>query len=292
MMGLVVLVTGAAGNLGQQVCQGLRREGHRIRALDIPASGFGELGSADGVEIIKGDVRDSAFVRGAVEGCQWVIHLAAILPPVSERNHELTMSVNLRGTQNLLNALEAAGAKAPLVFASTVATYGDTNGKTPPVKVEHPLRPLDSYSQSKAKAEDLLRERGYPFTILRITGVAVPALLELPEPWPFSAEQRLEFVDRNDATLALIHSVGNRAVLGHTFNIAGGDSWQLHGREYVQGYYETYGIPLEEARFANHAGPYDWYDTFDSQRMLDYQRTSYLEFLAALNEVVKDVFGE
>jgi len=291
-VGLFVLVTGAAGNLGRQVCQKLLEHGHRVRALDIATADFAGLEWSDNVETAKGDIREIAFVRQAVEGCEWVLHLAAILPPASERDREQTMAINVEGTKNLVDALEASGGTVPMVFASSVATYGDTSRETPPVTVGRTPQPISIYGMSKVNGENLLRERRYPSAILRIGGIAVPALLEFPVPWPFTAEQRLEFISRDDVAFAFANCVGNRSILGRTLNISGGETWQLHGLEYVQGYYQTYDIPLEQAKFADRPGPYDWYETTDSQQLLSYKSASYSEFIVRLAEIVKKALGE
>ena len=282
---MLVLVTGAAGSLGRHVCLKLLEGGHRVRALDVPAADFERLASLDDVDMLKGDIRDRTFLGQAVEGCEWAIHLAAILPPSSERVREQTMAINVDGTQNLVDALKEDGGTVPIVFASSVATYGDTTRERPPVTVDRPLLPTTIYGESKARCERLL-DRQYPSTILRIGGIAVPELLELPVPWPFTAEQRLEFVNRDDVAVALVNCVGNRSVLGHSLNISGGKTWQLHGIEYIRGYYQAYQIPIEESKFCDRPGPYDWYDTTESQRMLGYQATSYPEFVARLTENV------
>lgn len=291
-MGMTVLVTGASGRLGRQVVDGLLQQGHRVRAFDIPAASFVGLEGLADVEIATGDICDAVGLSQVVQGCQWVIHLAAILPPVSERDRAQTMAVNLQGTKNLVDSLEAAGGEAPLVFASSVTVYGDTASDEPPITVEHALKPCSVYGESKARAEELLTKSSYPYTVLRIGGVAVPAFLEPPDPWPFTAEQRLEFINRDDVALALVRCVGNRATLGHTLNIAGGPTWQMHGREYVRGYYDVYGVPIEEARFLDHPGSYDWYDTSSAQRMLDCQRTSFPAFLSLLKEAVEEAMRE
>lgn len=285
-MGLSVLVTGAAGILGRQICLDLVSRGHRVRALDIPAANFGDLLGVDCVQVAKGDICDAIFLKQAVEGAEWVLHLAAILPPASERDRERTMAVNVKGTQNLLDALEAVGGVAPLIFTSSVVTYGDTGDEMPPVYTDRIQRPLDFYGESKKMAEVHVRERGYPCSILRVAGIAVPAFLEPPVPWPFAAEQRLEFINRDDVVLALTHAVGNRAVLGRTLNVAGGTTWQMRGRDYAGTYAEIYGLPSDEILFASRRGPYDWYDTNESQRMLDYQCTSYLDFCGLLGAAV------
>ena len=284
-MGLSILVTGAAGSVGRRVCKILLERGHSVRAFDIPAADFADLASQEAVEVVRGDIRDGPLVTAAASGCDWVLHLAAILPPASEANRERTLSVNVDGTRVLLDSLAQGQKRPPLVFASTVATYGDTSTASAPLAADYPQHPLDTYGESKMRAEGLLLARDYPVAILRIGGVAVAEFLEPPDPWPFTADQRMEFVLREDLALALANAVDNSAVVGHTLNIAGGRAWQLHGAEYVAGIYRAFGVPAEEASFSARPGPYDWYDTALSQALLDYQHTSYGEFVARLADI-------
>ena len=90
------------------------------------------------------------------------MHLAAILPPASERNRERTLSINVDGTINIIRAMEANAREAVLVFSSSVSTYGDTTSETPPVRVEHPQTALDIYAESKIASERLVRQAQLP----------------------------------------------------------------------------------------------------------------------------------
>jgi nucleoside-diphosphate-sugar epimerase len=117
----------------------------------------------------------------------------------------------------------------------------------------------------------------------------VPVLQEPPPVWPFTAEQRLEMVHREDVVMALYKALITPAARGKTFNIAGGATWQISGRQYVADYYEILGVPLEMASFRaqDEPGWVDWYDTAESQRLLDYQHHSYTSYLEALRVEVE-----
>ncbi len=286
-----VLVTGAAGSLGRRLCASLLRQGHHVRALDVPLADFGPLAATAGVERALGDVRDPALAERAVAGIDWVLHLAAILPPASEGDRERAVSVNVGGTISLLDALAKAHSKAPLALVSSVAAYGDTSDEEPPLTTEHPQHPLDVYGESKRLAEAVVRRSGRAYTILRVAGIAVPSFLEPPEPWPFTAQQRLEFVNRDDVVTALVNCVGNRAALGRTLHVAGGGEWRMHGHAYAGAFYEAYGLPLESASFQERPGPYDWYETADSQRILGYQQTTFARFTELLHRAVEEAFA-
>src|SRR5262249_44712595 len=71
-----VLVTGGAGFLGGHLVRRLLDEGRRVRVLERPEAPVAHL-SGEGVEIVRGDIRDRRAVRDAVRGCRAVYHLAA-----------------------------------------------------------------------------------------------------------------------------------------------------------------------------------------------------------------------
>ena len=77
-MPLKVLVTGATGRAGANICRQLVERGDAVRALARPGADTGPL-SALGVEIVNGDVTDAEDVRRAAAGCDAAIHCAALL---------------------------------------------------------------------------------------------------------------------------------------------------------------------------------------------------------------------
>ena len=285
-----VLVTGAGGSVGRQVCRELLRRGHGLVACDVPKVDLSELAGV--AEVVHGDVRDADFVHRLTREVDAVVHLAALLPPASERDRALTMAVNYDGTRHVLDGLRAAGRGAHLVFASSVSTYGDTSAEQPPIRADHPLRPLDVYAESKIRGEELIRgQRDIPWTVLRIAGIAVPAFLEPPAVWPFQAEQRVEFVNRDDVALALAGCAGNPAAHGKALNVAGGPSWQMLGADYVRAHFDAYGVDPAEAQYRSEPGWLDWYDTAESQALLGYQRTTFADYCTLLAKAVEEAVG-
>lgn len=289
----VALVTGAAGSVGREVVRGLVELGWSVLALDLPTCDLASLESQPGVAVVRSDltIPSSLADVGPVDA---VVHLAALLPPVSERDRNRTFLVNVEGTRRVLEACAAAtrwGSGPQFVLASSVATYGDTRAEQLPVGVGHPQHPVDIYGESKVAAERLVVESGLPYTILRIAPVSIPAVLEPPEVWPFSAEQRVEFVARSDAVLALVASVGNSAAKGKIFNIAGGPSWRVVGRQYVANMYEILELDPQEARYYDGPSWFDWYDSTESEAILGYQRTPYQVFLEQLRRAVEEEFA-
>ena len=289
-----ILITGGAGSVGRSLVTRCRADGYNVRVFDLPVCDFTGLEGEPGIEVVQGDITQMATVAQAVQGVSAVMHLAAILPPASERNRERTLAINVDGTMNIIRALEANAREAVLVFSSSVSTYGDTTSETPPVRVTHPQIALDIYAESKIASERLVRQAQLPTVVLRIAGIAVPALQEPPPVWPFTAEQRLEMVHREDVVTALYKALITPAAQGKTLNIAGGATWQTSGRQYVADLYEILGVPLEMAAFRGQDGPgwVDWYDTAESQRLLDYQHHSYTSYLEALRAEVERMLAD
>ncbi|PYT07629.1 MAG: LPS biosynthesis protein WbpP [Acidobacteria bacterium] len=147
------LVTGGAGFIGSHIAERLAREGNRVRVLDDFSSGKeANLESfRDGVEIVRGDIRDARLVNDASKGVDIVFHEAALgSVPRSVAEPLLTHEVNITGTLNVLLAARDAGVKR-VVYASSSSVYGET-----PILPKHeemtPL-PLSPYALSKLVGE-------------------------------------------------------------------------------------------------------------------------------------------
>jgi len=286
-----ILVTGGAGSVGRKLTSALVKQGEQVRVFDLPMCDFSALEALKGVEIVKGDLTDAGMVRAAVRGVDIVLHLAALLPPVSERNREKTFAVNVDGTSNLVEAIKEEDDQVRVIFSSSVATYGNTVAEEPPIQIDHPQSAIDIYGESKIEGARLILASGVPCTILRISGIVIPALLDPPDPWPFTHDQRMEFINRADVVKALVASVQRKEATNKTFNIAGGKSWQMLGHEYVGKVYQLLDIPIEEASYRDSPGWCDWYATTESQAVLDYQQTSFPRFLELLNQAIVEELG-
>ncbi len=119
-----VLVTGGAGFIGSHVVDRLRAHGHEPRIFDLVPSPYhgGE------VELVLGDLCEPEPARRALEGCDAVVHLAA-MADVDEVTKDPVRAgrVNTHGTHVLLEAAREVGV-ARFVYASTIWVYGDAAG--------------------------------------------------------------------------------------------------------------------------------------------------------------------
>jgi nucleoside-diphosphate-sugar epimerase len=137
----------------------------------------------------------------------------------------------------------------------------------------------------------MVRESSLKWIAMRIAGIAVPAFMEPPNPWPFVAGQRVEMVHRDDVVDALFASV-DASETNKIFNIGGGESWQLTGEDYVRDFYGFMGAPMEDVDYRESPGWVDWYDTDESQRILQYQNRSYEFYSDEMRKIVEELMAE
>jgi NAD dependent epimerase/dehydratase len=171
-----VLVTGAGGFIGSHVVEQLVARGASVRAFVRYNSrnDFGRLEllpaeTLDQVEVFTGDLTNPEAVRGAVEGCDTVIHLGALIPiPYSYRHPREFVAANVEGTLNVLEAVRALGADR-IVQASTSEVYG--TAQMVPIPEAHPLHPQSPYAASKVASDQLAlsyeRSFGLPVVVAR-----------------------------------------------------------------------------------------------------------------------------
>jgi nucleoside-diphosphate-sugar epimerase len=158
------LVTGGAGYLGVPVVDELSAAGRTVRVLDVllhdGQPGLVATLEAAGVEVIRGDVRDPAVRRRALEGIEEVVHLAAIVgDPACARDPELAEGVNVEGTTALVLDARAAGVRR-FVFASTCSNYGRLADPTVPIDEDGELAPVSLYARQKVAIERALLNGG------------------------------------------------------------------------------------------------------------------------------------
>jgi nucleoside-diphosphate-sugar epimerase len=156
-----VLVTGAAGFIGGALVRRLLDDG--IGGRPVQALVASDLALPDPlrddprVVAVEGSIADAAVLaRATAEPLQVVFHLASVPGGAAERDPDLGRRVNLDATAQLLVRLRTLGGCPRLVFASTVAVYGDPL----PAQVDEdtPAAPAMSYGAQKLAAEVLIAD--------------------------------------------------------------------------------------------------------------------------------------
>jgi farnesol dehydrogenase len=151
-----VLLTGGTGFLGRTVARHLAARGHALRVLARPTSRL--EGLPEGVEVAAGDVTDALSMACAAEGCDAVVHMAALVK-IWVPDPERFEAVNVGGLVNALAAARAAGAR--LVYTSSFMALGPSGEGALDAERPHPgpsFRNL--YELTKARADTLAREAG------------------------------------------------------------------------------------------------------------------------------------
>lgn len=152
-----LLITGGAGFIGSHMAENFVNKGWEVVVLDNFLTGKREnLSHISGkLKIVEGDIRNTSIVNEVMEGCDAVIHLAALASVPASFNDPIgTYEVNFMGTQNVLEAARQNKVKR-VTFASSSAVYGDT--QTFPINEETPDNPLSPYGVSKLLGEKLCR---------------------------------------------------------------------------------------------------------------------------------------
>lgn len=235
-----VLVTGARGTVGNYVVSLAEAAGHRVVASDISARG---IRSPVRGEIRPMDLRDPSSLDTLVEGCDAVIHTAAVL---DVRENAATLSaINSEAVADLHEAATRAGCSR-FVHLSVATLYAPS---ADPCTEDSRLAPEGPYSMSKLGGELYFRgnagKSGCPWTVLRSAPIygrrgrhfgaallAVGPLLRLLSPRlprPAGGPQG-SMVHAEDVARAALFVLENDSCAGQVFNVADNDPMALGQR--------------------------------------------------------------
>jgi nucleoside-diphosphate-sugar epimerase len=292
---LKVLLTGALGSIGVATLAALLQERHDVVAFDLESRRARSLASGfDGrAQFLWGDITNSESLRDALQGVDAVIHLAAIIPPYSDRAPELARKVNLDATRDLIAQMETSPTAKRLVFASSQGIFGDVQDREPPLRVDTPVAPTDEYGRHKVECEQAILRSELRWSILRLSAVT-PLHMQAQDPsimFEISPDARFEFLHPVDAGTAFARAVACAESIGKILNIAGGPTCRMTYYDFVSALMGAMGIgPIPIDAFVRRRPPRyfgDWVDTAESQRLLRYQQRG----LDAQLEDMKRDFG-
>lgn len=142
------LITGAQGFCGRHLVADLIQCGYSVSGIDLaPSKHPAEM------NLYVGDIRDSGFVQHVVASTRptSIFHLGAVVAPDAEM--ALLHEVNVRGTENLLEAVRTARLDPVILIAGSSAVYGHVAANELPIRESQPFRPANAYAVSKIAQE-------------------------------------------------------------------------------------------------------------------------------------------
>lgn len=225
-----VVVTGAAGYIGNILAERLLDAGYSVVGLDRLDFGDGairQLRSNPRFELVEGDLRDIDVAARALRDADAVIHLAAVVgDPACAANEREAVETNRQATAMLAKLSIGLGVRR-MILASTCSVYG-SNPKT--VDENSALNPVSLYAETKIDAERLLLESQ--------TGNFSPTALRIGTAFGWSRRPRFDLLVNLLTAKARIEG---RAVI---FN---GDRWRpfVHVRDIARGFEAALAAPNE-----------------------------------------------
>ncbi len=211
---MTILVTGGTGLVGARLLPRLAAAGLDCRALLRAGKS-----APSGMTAIEADLLEPASLGPAVAGVSAIVHLAAVF---RTPDTDLIWKSNLEGTRNLIATAQKHAPGARFIMASTTNVY---NVDTPrPGREDDPADPKQAYPASKLAAENLLRDSGLTWAILRfgfVYGEGDGHLEDLPRHAPrlnMHPAKRMSLVHHRDIATAVTLALTG-AMDGHIVNI-------------------------------------------------------------------------
>ncbi|MCC7517357.1 MAG: NAD(P)-dependent oxidoreductase [Pseudomonadales bacterium] len=286
-----VLVTGAFGNLGQMVLSELKRRDFRVLAVDLETPSGRQ--TADKLkhlydELSWGDLRTLDF-KPLLQGCVAVIHLAAVLPPVTDNAPELAHDINVKATLRLMADIGSRVNKPLLIYPSSVTVFGFPEPSTRLMRADDPVAPSDNYTRHKVEVEQALAASNIPWSILRV-GVSVDSRTlgadrsMMRKLFAVSPDNPLHYVHPMDVATAMVNAINNPRALGRILLLGGGDDCRVTQHQFLSAALNALGVTLPRDMLGQDRYYTSWMDTAESQEILQFQQHSFADYQADLRQ--------
>lgn len=297
-----ILLTGASGTVGSNLVQQLVKNPQiDLTIFDLKTSKAQKKLApfAQKIHTFYGDITNPKSIAAACDDKDVVVHLAAMIPPASNENPALTHRVNVEGTQNLIEGLEAKSPNAFLLYSSSVAIYGD-RVKEPYIKVGDPIQPSegDDYAVTKMKAEQLIKDSQLDWSVFRLCAImgvnnhkASGLMFEMP------LATCMEIASPQDTARAFYQAAtqpDKQALLSKKiFNLGGGEDFRMVYKDFLALNFDIFGLgnidfpPYAFAEKNSHCGYYQ--DGDDLEALLHFRQDNLDTYIERLKNATPGV---
>jgi nucleoside-diphosphate-sugar epimerase len=286
-----VIVTGAFGRLGQMVLAELRQRGYRLIAMDLDNPVNRKVADRLGAlcdEIVWADLRKVDF-KPLLPNVGAVVHLGAILPPLTETAVQLAHDVNVKATFRLIDDIEQCANKPLLIYPSSVTVFGYPEPMTRLMQANDPVSPTDNYTRHKVEIEQRLAASSIPWCVLRV-GVSVDSrtlgadLVTLRQLFNVRPDNPMEYVHPCDVATAVANSLDNPRAIGKILLLGGGQDCRVTQHEFLGTAFKAMGVQLPREMFGPERFYTSWMDTTESQDILRFQNHRFADYQAEMRQ--------
>ncbi|MEG0026066.1 MAG: NAD(P)-dependent oxidoreductase [Bacilli bacterium] len=292
-----ILLTGAAGSIGYETLKQLITTNHEITVLDLPTkNNKNKLEPLKNqITIIYGNINNEETIKHAIKNKDIIIHLAAIIPPLADKNPELTRQINYFGTLNIIKQIKSTNKNCFLIYSSSVSVYGDRINN-PWIKVSDPLKASysDYYAYTKIETEKLIKSSHINYTIFRLTGImghpkTDPLMFHMP------LNTKIEIATTKDTAKAFVNAIEKTKELNHnTYNLGGGKQCRTTYQDFLTNMFKIYGLNIKfmkERAFAEknfHCGYF--LDSDKLNKILNFQTDTLKSYYDRIKKETKKPF--
>ncbi|MBO5095907.1 MAG: NAD(P)-dependent oxidoreductase [Bacilli bacterium] len=252
-----VLVTGAAGSIGNLVIKYLLSEGkYEITAIDLKNKNTYQVLKRyrRRINIIYGDITDPILTDALVKDHDYIIHLAGVLPPLANINKELMEVVDYKATENIIRAMEFYNKNCELLYASSTSIYDNLKNSEVTIQSKTTTNNLDYYSQSKIDIEKMISKKHKNHIIFRLP-LVLSDLSKNDFLYNGVSNEYIEVITAEDAAYAFVKALDNVPSLnGKKYNLSGGESCRTTYKDILINILKYYGLSWRfiRSRLFNH----------------------------------------
>lgn len=252
-----VLVTGAAGAIGNLVIKYLLSEGkYEITAIDLKNKNTFQILKRyrRRINIIYGDITDPILTDALVKDHDYIIHLAGVLPPLANINKDLMEVVDYKSTENIIRAIEFYNKNCELLYASSTSIYDNLKNTEVTIQSKVTNNDLDYYSQGKLEIEKMISKKHKNHIIFRLP-LVLSDLSKNDFLYNGVTNEYIEVITAEDAAYAFVKALDNVPSLnGKKYNLSGGESCRTTYKEILINILKYYGLSWKfiRSRLFNH----------------------------------------